>query len=133
MRAMGNPVALEARAEDLEVRGLISMMTSLPSTAEEVVSRARAAWDAGLRGIVASPKEAGALRSALGPEATIVTPGVRPSWSGADDQARVMTPKQAIEAGADHIVVGRPIRNAADPREAARRIVEEMELAEVTG
>jgi orotidine-5'-phosphate decarboxylase len=95
----------------------VTVLTSLPSTTEEVVARARTAWES--------------VREALGPEAVIVTPGIRPSWSTKDDQARITTPGEAVAAGADHIVVGRPIRNAEDPREAARRIVEEMDLAEV--
>lgn len=109
----------------------VTVLTSLPSTTAEVVERARSAWDAGLRGIVASPMETRALREALGPEAVIVTPGVRPAWAPADDQKRVATPRDAVAAGASHIVVGRPIRSADDPRHAARRIIEEIELAGV--
>ncbi len=131
--------AYEASEDEAAKRGLtpptvlaVTVLTSLPSTTEEVVARARSAWDAGVRGIVSSPKEARALRDALGPDAVIVTPGIRPSWAAANDQSRVATPKDAIEAGANHIVVGRPIRNADNPREAAKAIVEEMELAEVT-
>ena len=82
----------------------------------------------GLRGVVASPLEAAALRQRHGAALRIVTPGVRPAWSagGRDDQRRVLTPGEAIRAGADYLVIGRPISGAATPREAARRIAEEI-------
>lgn len=94
--------------------------------ADAVVRLAIMAFDAGAHGIVASPHEAVALRDALGPEALIVTPGVRPSWADADDQARVMTPRDAATAGVDYIVCGRPILKHRDPAEAARLILEEL-------
>ncbi len=87
--------------------------------------------DSGLRGVVASPQEIRALRERFGTGLTIVTPGVRPGWAGADDQRRVLTPAQALEAGADYLVIGRPITAQPDPAAAARRIVDEM--AEATG
>ncbi|MBD3348575.1 MAG: orotidine-5'-phosphate decarboxylase [Candidatus Eisenbacteria bacterium] len=111
----------------------VTVLTSLPAPESEVVRRAAAAWEAGIRGVVASPREARALRETLGPEATIVTPGVRPSWAAADDQRRVATPADAISAGATHIVVGRPITTADEPREAARRVREEIEEAHSRG
>ncbi len=111
----------------------VTVLTSLPSTTEEVVARARAAWNAGITGVVASPQEARVLRDTLGPGAVIVTPGIRPSWAAANDQKRVSTPGDAVAAGADYIVVGRPIRNADDPGEAARLVASEMELTEVGG
>lgn len=98
------------------------------SAADTVVRLARMSFDAGAHGIVASPHEAAAIREALGPDALIVTPGVRPSWAGADDQARVMTPREAAEAGADYIVCGRPILKHEDPAEAARLILEELSV-----
>lgn len=111
----------------------VTVLTSLPSTTEEVVARARGAWEAGITGVVASPREARAIRDALGPGAVIVTPGIRPSWAATNDQKRISTPADAVAAGADYIVVGRPIRNADDPEEAARLVVSEMELTEVGG
>lgn len=95
-----------------------------------VASRARRALEAGLDGVVASGHEAAALRSVLGPKLLIVTPGIRPVANREeDDQKRVTTPAQAIRAGADYLVVGRPIRDAADPRAAALAIVEEIATA----
>ncbi len=82
---------------------------------------------AGLAGVVCSPHEAALVRGALGESALVVTPGVRPSGSAAADQSRVATPAQALAAGASHIVVGRPITEAASPAAAARGIIAEME------
>ncbi|MFC3630137.1 orotidine-5'-phosphate decarboxylase [Paracoccus angustae] len=89
------------------------------------VERAARAFDAGADGIICSPREAAAIR-ALPDARLIVTPGVRPSGAALGDQKRVETPASAIAAGADHIVVGRPIWQAADPRAAAQAIVAEM-------
>ena len=77
-------------------------------------------------GIVCSPHEIAALRAALGTTLRLVVPGVRPLWSGHDDQKRVMTPGEAIAAGADALVIGRPITRADDPVAACRRIVAEF-------
>lgn len=94
---------------------------------EEMVLRlARLAKDSGLDGVVASPHEVCLIRQACGPDFTIVTPGVRPSFAETNDQQRIMTPGQAIAAGSDYLVVGRPIAAASDPVGAAQRIVEEM-------
>ena len=82
---------------------------------EQVLFLARAASAAGLEGVVASPREAASLRATLGAQALVVTPGVRPAGSAAGDQSRVATPAQAFEAGASHIVIGRPITQAPDP------------------
>ena len=87
---------------------------------------AKVARAAGAAGIVCSPQEAGAMREALGPEAMIVTPGVRPAGSDVGDQARIATPADAIAAGADHLVIGRPIRAADDPVAAAEAITESL-------
>lgn len=95
--------------------------------ADLVVTRAARALDAGADGVIASPQEAALIRAL--PEAQgklIVTPGVRPAGSAMGDQKRVLTPAEAIAAGADHIVVGRPIHTAADPRAAARSILFEV-------
>jgi orotidine-5'-phosphate decarboxylase len=81
---------------------------------------------AGIRGLIASPHELRALRARLGDEVKIVTPGVRPSWAAADDQKRFMTPREAVQMGADYLVIGRPITAHAQPREALRKIIAEM-------
>jgi len=90
---------------------------------------AKLAWDAGLRGFVTSAHECAALRDALGEEAFLVTPGIRPANSDVGDQKRVMTPADAIAAGADLLVVGRPIRDADNPTEAAAAIARQVQLA----
>ena len=90
---------------------------------EQVMRLAALAIANGCHGIVASAKEAPDLRSELGNEFAIVTPGVRPAGSGRGDQVRVVTPAEAIAAGATHIVVGRPITDAADPAAEARAIL----------
>ncbi|MCD1635621.1 orotidine-5'-phosphate decarboxylase [Martelella mediterranea] len=97
-------------------------------TAEALVEkRARQAAEAGMGGVVCSAAEARTVRSVIGPEMAVVTPGIRPAGSVADDQKRVMTPRDAIAAGASHLVVGRPIVKADDPKAAARRIVDDIE------
>jgi orotidine-5'-phosphate decarboxylase len=96
--------------------------------ADLVLERAALAFVAGADGVIASPQEAALIRAL--PEAKgklIVTPGVRPSGAARGDQKRVMTPAEAVAAGADHIVVGRPIWQAADPRQAARAIFDDMD------
>ena len=95
---------------------------------EHVVALAKLAKDTGLDGVVASPQETTDIRQACGQNFTIVTPGIRGSSAGENnhDQARTMGPEQAIKAGADYIVVGRPIIAASDPRVAAQTIVDEL-------
>lgn len=85
------------------------------------------ALEAGAAGVVCSPREAAAMRSLLGEQALVVTPGVRPSGADAGDQARIATPTAALRAGASHLVIGRPITTAAVPAEAARAIADEIE------
>lgn len=94
---------------------------------EQVADLADQAKRAGLSGVVASPQEAAQLRSLLGPDAFIVTPGVRPVGSAKDDQSRTATPKTALQAGASHLVIGRPITQADDPAAAFETIVSSME------
>lgn len=94
---------------------------------EAAVRLARLASTAGLGGVVASPHEIRAIREACGDRLRIVTPGVRPAGSEVGDQKRTMTPREAVHAGADYIVVGRPITGASDRRAAAERIIGEME------
>jgi orotidine-5'-phosphate decarboxylase len=96
------------------------------SLAESVVRLATLALASGCQGIVTSAREASAVRAKLGGQFAIVTPGVRPAGSSVGDQVRVVTPAEAIKAGASHIVVGRPITHAADPAAAAKTILEEI-------
>ena len=98
------------------------------AVAEIAVERAVRAFEAGADGVIASPREAAAIRAL--PEARgrlIVTPGVRPAGAAAGDQKRTATPGEAVRAGADHVVVGRPVTRAPDPRAAAEAILREME------
>ncbi len=99
-----------------------------PGEMEELVlSRAEAAFEAGADGVIASPREAALIRDLPGAAGRlIVTPGVRPAGAEAGDQKRIATPAAAIAGGADHIVVGRPIWQAEDPRAAARAILSEL-------
>ncbi len=90
---------------------------------------AKLAQEAGMDGVVASPKEVGLIRAACGKDFVIVTPGVRPVFASQDDQKRVTTPGDAIRAGADYLVIGRPISAAEDPALAAGLILEEMQTA----
>jgi len=123
---------------------LIIAVTQLTSTSQEVMNSeigvsgkvedtvvryAKLAAKAGLDGVVASPQESAAIAEACGPSFCTVTPGIRPAGSSMDDQSRVMTPGQAIQQGSHYLVVGRPVTAAADPRQAALNIIEEMTLA----
>ena len=94
--------------------------------AAQVMRLARLAMDAGADGLVCSPLEVAALRLALGQQAMLVTPGIRPAGAPAEDQARTLGPAEAVTAGADCIVVGRPITGAADPAAAAAAIAASM-------
>jgi len=130
-----------AAGEDLKILA-VTILTSLDRTdldgclvkegdlADLVVERAGRAFDAGADGIIASPQEAALIRAL--PEAAgklIVTPGVRPTGAALGDQKRVTTPAAAIQAGADHLVIGRPIWQAPNPRAAAKAVLEELQTA----
>jgi orotidine-5'-phosphate decarboxylase len=99
---------------------------SVPELAAERAAQAR---DTGIDGLVCSAEEAARLRGITGPGMVLVTPGIRPAGSASGDQKRIMTPAQAIEAGADYLVVGRPVTEAADPKRAAEAIIAEIESA----
>ncbi|HTO69662.1 MAG TPA: orotidine-5'-phosphate decarboxylase [Myxococcota bacterium] len=132
VHAAGGKAMLEAAVRgagpDICVLG-VTRLTSLHASLEEVTELARVAREAGCGGVVCSGAEARAVRSAVGPALRVICPGVRPAGSDAADQVRVVTPEGAIRAGADSIVVGRPIRDAADPVAAARAIAREVEGA----
>jgi len=106
-----------------------------PAYAEDVsrlvLLRARMAREAGCHGVVCSGLEAARVREEIGPDMTIVTPGIRPAWSvvNQDDQKRIVTPADAIRDGSDYVVIGRPIRDAPSPRDAARKVAEEIASA----
>lgn len=117
---LGVTVLTSFDAEELQGIGI-----SVPP-AEQVSNLVRLGFGVGLRGVVCSPHEIATLRREFGPDLTIVTPGVRPAGAAANDQQRVMTPADAIAAGASYLVVGRPITGAASPRDALLRITEEI-------
>jgi orotidine-5'-phosphate decarboxylase len=104
----------------------VTVLTSLEACPEDVLRLARMALAAGADGLVCSGHEIAMLRAALGPAPLLVVPGIRPAGSAAADQARTMTPRAAAAAGADWLVVGRPITQAADPERAARAIAAEI-------
>ncbi len=118
---LGVTVLTSMDENDLEKIGVPGTVT------DEVLRLARLALASGCQGIVTSAREASKLRAELGDEFALVTPGVRPAGSGHEDQVRVVTPAEAIAAGASHIVVGRPITGAADPAAAARAILAEID------
>ena len=111
-------------AADLEQQGIKGM-----SPADLVAHRAKLAQRAGFDGVIASGQEAALVREAVGRDFLIVTPGIRPAGAAEGDQARVMTPAAAIAAGASHLVIGRPITQASDPKAAAEKILSEMAAA----
>ncbi|MCD6073420.1 MAG: pyrF [Rhodospirillales bacterium] len=99
------------------------------STADHVVRLARLARMSGLDGVVCSGEEIESLRDALGPDFKLLVPGIRPAWAVAGDQKRILTPAEAVKRGADFLVIGRPITEAASPGDAAQRIADEIAAA----
>ena len=148
LHAAGGPAMLRAAAqaarEGAEKAGVprprligITVMTSLDEAdleavgqrgpvAEQVCRLADLARDCGLDGVVCSAREIAVLRRQCGPDFLLVVPGIRPEWAAVDDQKRVLTPAEAVAAGADYLVIGRPITGATDPVAAARRVVAEL-------
>ncbi len=123
MKLLGVTVLTNLGSADLVQQGI-------DQTAPELVRRrATLAQDAGFDGVIASAQEAAAIRKKAGAGFLIVTPGIRPRGLEANDQARTMTPAEAIAAGADYLVIGRPITRAADPRAAAQAIAGEIARA----
>ena len=149
VHASGGPAMLKRAAEraQKEASGLrvaaVTVLTSLDAVdlakigvggdvATHARRLARLAFDEGVRAFVCSPHEVAALRADLGTDATLITPGVRrAAAAGQDDQKRVMTAGDAVRAGADWVVVGRPIRDAVDPLLAAQSIAREVEQARI--
>ena len=109
--------------------GDLSSMGIAGTVNDVVLKRAARAQGAGAAGVIASPLEASAIRKQAGGELLIVTPGIRPEGDDPGDQKRLATPQAAIGAGADYLVVGRPLKNAPDPRAAAEAIIEQMQSA----
>jgi len=145
VHAAGGRAMIEAALEGVQSGGegppplvvAVTLLTSLDhetltalgveGSAEDTVLRwARMAVDSGANGVVASPREAAAVRSACGEGCVVVTPGIRPAGSDRNDQRRTATPAEAVRAGADVLVVGRPITAARSPAEIARSIVAEI-------
>jgi orotidine-5'-phosphate decarboxylase len=106
---------------------MIMFKEKVPSVIESVLHMAAVAKEAGLDGVIASGHEIEPIKKLCGDDFAVVTPGIRPSWARRDEHKRALGPREAFERGADFIVVGRPITNAADPGEAAKRIMEEVE------
>jgi orotidine-5'-phosphate decarboxylase len=117
------------RAKDLKTAGYRKAFYD--DISYMVIERARMARAAGCVGVICSGLEAAKIKEVFGKEFLAVTPGIRPAWAVTEreDQQRITTPARAVTAGADYLVIGRPIRNAEDPREAALRITEEIENA----
>jgi orotidine-5'-phosphate decarboxylase len=124
MKLLAVTVLTSLDAADLKEQGVTEA-----SLDDMVLRRAERAAEAGFDGVIASPKEVRAIRERLGDRLLIVTPGIRPAGTVAGDQARIATPAQAIAAGANHIVVGRAITRAGDPRAAALAILAEIDAA----
>jgi orotidine-5'-phosphate decarboxylase len=129
--------AVAARKNNLSILGVTVLTSADEQTLRQVgisdnirdhvLRLAKLCVDAGIDGLVASPHEVKMLRTQFGAKIKLVVPGIRPSWSEAGDQKRVMTPREALEAGADYLVIGRPIIAHPRPREAVTKILNEIE------
>lgn len=128
VHAQGGKAMLEAAVsgagDEVCILG-VTRLTSLEASPAEVTELARTAREAGCGGVVCSGVEVASVREAVGPELCIICPGVRPAGAEQSDQIRVVTPAAALRAGADYLVVGRPIRDARDPVARARAILAE--------
>lgn len=125
VKLLGVTVLTHLGPDDLAAMGIAQEYTH---PTKLVLLRAKLAKEAGCDGVVCAGTEARAVKDAFGPDFLVVCPGIRPSWAAVpgDDQRRITTAYDAIKAGADYIVVGRPIRQAADPAAAARLLVQEI-------
>jgi len=125
-KVLGVTVLTHLGPDDLEAMGIAAEYAHNPT--KLVLLRARLAQEAGCDGVVCAGTEARAVKNEFGPDFLVVCPAIRPLWAAVpgDDQRRITTPAEAIQAGADYIVVGRPIRMANKPQEAARKIVAEI-------
>jgi len=142
-KVLGVTILTSLAYEDLVEMGIFDEVVCDPMKRQQVMDDrienlivehlTQSAWNVGLDGVIASPKEIKAIRHAFGWNILIVTPGVRPVWAAANDQKRVMTPYEAILAGADLLVIGRPITNPPEsigtPVDAAKKIAEEIQIA----
>ncbi len=124
LKLLAITVLTNLQHNDLVEQGITGM-----SGEKLVRHRAKMAEEAGFDGVVASGLEAAKIRSDCGNGFNIVTPGIRPEWADAGDQARIVTPAKAIAQGADYIVIGRPITQAVDPLKATMKVIEEIESA----
>ena len=120
--------AIRGAGDEIRILG-VTRLTSRPADPASVVAIARAAVDAGCRGLVCSGAEVAAVREAVGAAIELVCPGVRPPGADAGDQVRVAGVAETIAAGADFLVVGRPIRNASEPERSAEAICDEIRVA----
>jgi orotidine-5'-phosphate decarboxylase len=129
IQLLGVTVLTSVSSQDIRSAGYDESMAN--SLTELVLKKADMAQKAGFAGVICSGHEAQQIKKHCGGSFLAVTPGIRPSWDLADgdDQSRVMTPARAIENGSDHLVIGRPIRNARDPAFAAGRVIEEIQDA----
>ncbi|GHU06202.1 hypothetical protein FACS1894205_7160 [Alphaproteobacteria bacterium] len=121
MKVLGVTMLTSMAEKDLRAIGVTAN-----SMVDQVKRLAVLAQESGMDGVVASPHEIETVRQVCGSGFLLVTPGVRPLWADAQDQKRVLTPRQALDMGADHLVIGRPITKAVDPAAAARRITLEI-------
>jgi orotidine-5'-phosphate decarboxylase len=128
-RNLPRPIVLAVTVlTSMSEQGLRKELKITRSLQREVSHLARLAQRAGMQGVVASPQEIKMLRRSIRGDFVILTPGVRPAWAGKDDQQRVMTPGEAVAAGADYIVVGRPVLKASDRIGAVKQILDEISL-----